>query len=938
MAAMATGFVALRKQFDFSNAAGRFQQQLVATSKIMVDGTENLQKLRDTALDVGLRTPFSPDEIIRGLRNLGELGFRSAEAIAAIKPAADLAVIGEIKLSAASKAIAGTLRSFHLEASQAGSVTDMLATIIKRTGFQATDFASGLADGAAEMGGFGQSVEDTLTLLGALRNLNLRSSKASTAMREAARRVFSQQSVVNKLTAAGIPIIDKETGARRRLVEVLFDMSEHMKTLGTTQADLFATSTLGARGRKMMDAIMAKGRKSIDEDVNALKNSAKTAEAMLNTFEGQKQLLRGATETFKVVVGDSFADVLKPVIRFMAESLTDLTRIIRDAPAPLKKAAAGLALVSAGMLALTGTAVVFTGVIGMAAVALTTFGGVAAISLGVFGALVTSVGLVVAGLVGLGVAANNGVGGARSLVQWWEDVKLVFDGVKQALSGDGIRGGTLFELVKKENEHLLVWVVNISRWINRAKHFIDGMWIGFQAGIEMARPSLDEFKAAFEELGKTLGINTEKNELMGTSVKDATSQGAKFGQTLSKVAVIGIKFMTSMIRFSNLLIDNFGTLKNTLITIAQLVGGAAFLRLAGMLKMGGVAGAARSAGGGGGAGTLPMMLGGGARASAASASSGAGASLLGFMGNSTPMTGETRHPANSIPLPGMPSEPERTRRQRMRDLMKKGGGLRGMARAGAGRAFGTIPGLMGTGMMVQGVGQAQEGNYGSALMMGGMGAATMVGKQGFESAIGFVAKHPAILGTIAAGVATGMAAKHVIEKKSEAERATIDKVLAGGAQAQYTAEFDRHRGYGMGRHGQREVVKTIGSMTPEERAAAEKAGNIRSLNYYKNRRSHWEQMDQYRSQGIDAEKMATRDSQGNVMKRGEHSPSGGQGEYVRWTTQAQLDAMRQAHREGLLSTNVTVNNQVSHFVKGAQEAKNAMSDGAFQSESFIGSE
>jgi TP901 family phage tail tape measure protein len=923
MAALAIGFVALKKQFDFASAAGRFQQQLVATSKIMIDGTENLRELRNTALDVGLRTPFAPEEIMTGLRSLAELGFKSAEAISTIEPAANLAVLGQIKLDKASKAIAGTLRAFNMEATESGNVADRLGLITQQSGFQAVDFANGLSKGAATMGRFGQSLEDTLVLMGAMRDMNIRANVASTNMREATRRVFSQQSAVNKLRAAGIATLDAETGKRRRLVDILFDMSEHTKTLSVTQGDLFTSSVLGARGADMLTGVIRKGRESFDEDIRAMNNSAGTAQrfmdAMLDTFQGQKDLLRGAAETFKVVVGEAFADTLKPVIRFMVESIGSLTRIIRDLPGPLKKAGAGLLLLSTVMFTLAGGAMLFAGAMGMAAVLLTTFTAATLGALVVFGGLVISVGLVTAGIVGLGAAMNQNMSSAGGIKKFWEDLKTVFDGVSQALSGKGIKGETMFKLIQKENEGLLIWVVNIVRWVQRAEHFFKGMWAGFNEGITTAKPHIDAFKSAFDELGKTLGIGTDKHELMTTSTTEAANEGAKWGATLAKVAVVGIKFMTAMVKLSDLLIDNFETLKNTLMIIAGIFVGRAFMRMGGMMGMSGgaAAGGARAAAGSGGM-MMPMMMGGGGAVKPGTG----GGSMAGLMGNSTPgnkffkqdLNGNMtpRTPMSGIPLGAMPAQ---TTRERFAAMRQRAGGVGGMLRTGGSKFMGALPGIGGAAGLAMSAQQASEGNYGTALMGGAM-SAQMIGKQGFKGAgraamgagrmgVKGLMGAASLAGPIGlAAIAFGAVVMGGIElygNKVDQDIKDLDKQIGVGANRTVMADASKP-------NGGREANVAAGSMNKRQFLEARAKGGFMTTEEL----GIWKKAGQSQKVKLDLEKKAMRDARTQLAGMGPATPTGPgeMGSLVRIDPKAvQLGveiAMANSAKKGLLGSKVTI--------------------------------
>ena len=59
-------------------------------------------------------------------------------------------------------------------------------------------------------------------------------------------------------------------------------------------------------------------------------------EQLLETFEGQKTLLRGTLQTFAVVLGEPFAAVFKPIVRAVVEALNAVLRAFQAIPASVE--------------------------------------------------------------------------------------------------------------------------------------------------------------------------------------------------------------------------------------------------------------------------------------------------------------------------------------------------------------------------------------------------------------------------------------------------------------------------------------------------------------------------------------------------------------------------------------------------------------------------
>jgi hypothetical protein len=75
-----------------------------------------------------------------------------------------------------------------------------------------------------------------------------------------------------------------------------------------------------------------------DQFENAGGTAARFREQMLNTFEGQKQLLAGSLETLAIVAGEPFAQVFKPLVTIVVEVVNAVLNVFRQLPAPVKRA------------------------------------------------------------------------------------------------------------------------------------------------------------------------------------------------------------------------------------------------------------------------------------------------------------------------------------------------------------------------------------------------------------------------------------------------------------------------------------------------------------------------------------------------------------------------------------------------------------------------
>jgi len=311
------------------------------------------------------------------------------------------------------------------------------------TNFQARDFESGLAKAAASGAVFGQELNDVLITMGLLRNRNIDASSSSTAFREAVRRVGSDVRAQQAITETGIDIFDQQTGRMRSIVDVMLDFSEATQTMTEEERNRRVVAAFGARGLLAFNAVLnasfttmrdgaevtLRGAEAIAALRNEMEGAGGTAlefrEKLLDTFEGQKDLLGGIVKTLIVVLGEPFTAVFKPIVSLLATVFSSLIKVVQAIPGPVKRALAAFVVGVGAVMAMVGAVIAAKAgfallVIGLKAAGITLGGLLATLLPAVL--ILGVLGLAIAGFV---VAFRNNFGGIADFARGvWEKVSL----------------------------------------------------------------------------------------------------------------------------------------------------------------------------------------------------------------------------------------------------------------------------------------------------------------------------------------------------------------------------------------------------------------------------------------------------------------------------------------------------------------------------------
>ena len=566
LAIFTAGAAAVGGALALANAAGRFEQGLAAIGAVTRATSRELGMLREAAINAGIETQFSPDEAIQGLTSLATAGQTAAQATRTLIPVLDLAAgsLGQLGVASAAEAVVGTLNAYGMTADQAAGVTDRLLRITQLTNFQTRDFEAGLAKAAATGAVFNQGLNDVLITMGLLRNRNIDASSAATAFREATRRVGSDSRAQQAILGTGVQVFDRTSGQMRSMVDIMSEFATATRDMSDAERNRRVVQAFGARGLLAFNGVMnasfttmrdgrevtLRGVEAIEALRTEMQGAEGTAgrfrEQLLDTFEGQKTLLKGTLQTFAVVLGEPFAAVFKPIVRLLVNVLNAILRAFQAIPAPIKKIFAGLVVAVGGFLMLVGGVIAAKAAIALLAIGFKalgiTIGGILATLLPAI-LIVAVLGAVVAGFV---VAFRRNVGGIADFARrMWERITLFFNGLKQLFEQGGFSGAVREELNRAENQGLKRFLISLYQIVHRIQQIWEGFKDGFTSTIEEARPVFEDLANALSELGQEIaGIFSG---VAGGAASLPSAEFRSFGQVAGSAIATVVKWLTKLV-------------------------------------------------------------------------------------------------------------------------------------------------------------------------------------------------------------------------------------------------------------------------------------------------------------------------------------------------------------------------------------------------------
>ena len=455
----AAGAATLAGAYVFASAAGKFQEAIAAVGAVSNATASELQALHDAALEAGIQTQFTPTEATKGLQELAQAGFNAKESIKLLIPSLDLAAgsLGELSPEAAAGVAAQSMKAFGISVNGAGFAVDQMLQAVNVFALRAGELPLALGHAADGANALKQNLGETLIALGLIKNVIPGVERASTAAAVAMERLADPR-VQKILHGIGVEVTQGK-GEFRKFLDVIGDVAPKLAAMNDQQRAAFLLHAFGHHALSGVGAILTqitngirteagetlKGAEAVrylrDQFDNAGGAAANFRDKMLDTFEGQKKLLRGSLETLSIVLGEPMAAAFKPIVTTITTGLNAVLGLIKSTPEPVKRLFATLTLVAGTFLTLVGGVLAAQG-----AIAVLSIGGEA---LGVtFGAIVQTLGVAIAvlgvlGLVvaGLRVAWDRNLGGiADKVTRVGEVISLFFKGVSQLIEQGGVLG------------------------------------------------------------------------------------------------------------------------------------------------------------------------------------------------------------------------------------------------------------------------------------------------------------------------------------------------------------------------------------------------------------------------------------------------------------------------------------------------------------------
>lgn len=345
VAATALGVAAVRMAADFDASMSTVQANTGASA-------DEMNQLRQAAIDAGADTIYSATESADAINELGKAGLSTSDILSGgLSGALNLAASDGMAVGDAAELMATTLKQFNLTGAQSSQVADALAAGAGKAVGSAHDLGLALNQAGMVSHSFGISMQETTGTLAAFANSGMIGSDAGTSLKTMLISLANpSMKAANLMKELGINAYDAQ-GNFIGLSGLAGVLKDKLSGLSQEQRNQALATIFGTDAIRAANVLYEQGAEGIDDWTKAVSESgfaAEQAAAKNNNLKGDLENLSGSFESLMISLGEGGQGPLRSVV----QTLDTLVDAFGQLPAPVQQGIVLMTALAGGFTAL----------------------------------------------------------------------------------------------------------------------------------------------------------------------------------------------------------------------------------------------------------------------------------------------------------------------------------------------------------------------------------------------------------------------------------------------------------------------------------------------------------------------------------------------------------------------------------------------------------
>lgn len=345
VAATALGVAAIKMAADFDASMSTVQANTGASA-------DEMNQLRQAAIDAGADTIYSATESADAINELGKAGLSTSDILSGgLSGALNLAASDGMAVGDAAELMATTLKQFNLTGAQSSQVADALAAGAGKAVGSAHDLGLALNQAGMVSHSFGISMQETTGTLAAFADSGMIGSDAGTSLKTMLISLANPSTkATNLMKELGINAYDAQ-GNFIGLSGLAGVLKDKLSGLSQEQRNQALATIFGTDAIRAANVLYEQGAEGIDDWTKAVSESgfaAEQAAAKNNNLKGDLENLSGSFESLMISLGEGGQGPLRSLV----QTLDTLVDGFSSLPAPVQQSIVLLTALVGGFTAL----------------------------------------------------------------------------------------------------------------------------------------------------------------------------------------------------------------------------------------------------------------------------------------------------------------------------------------------------------------------------------------------------------------------------------------------------------------------------------------------------------------------------------------------------------------------------------------------------------
>lgn len=345
VAATALGVAAIKMAADFDASMSTVQANTGASA-------DEMNQLRQAAIDAGADTIYSATESADAINELGKAGLSTSDILSGgLSGALNLAASDGMAVGDAAELMATTLKQFNLTGAQSSQVADALAAGAGKAVGSAHDLGLALNQAGMVSHSFGISMQETTGTLAAFADSGMIGSDAGTSLKTMLISLANPSTkAANLMKELGINAYDTQ-GNFIGLSGLAGVLKDKLSGLSQEQRNQALATIFGTDAIRAANVLYEQGAEGIDDWTKAVSESgfaAEQAAAKNNNLKGDLENLSGSFESLMISLGEGGQGPLRSLV----QTLDTLVDGFSSLPAPVQQSIVLLTALVGGFTAL----------------------------------------------------------------------------------------------------------------------------------------------------------------------------------------------------------------------------------------------------------------------------------------------------------------------------------------------------------------------------------------------------------------------------------------------------------------------------------------------------------------------------------------------------------------------------------------------------------